>query len=73
MFLTFPRKKRARFENSPLLGSRPRAADSSAGEQILLKKTMMVRDFSIFFFQQPLLGARVFLRFAAACKRAAQI
>jgi hypothetical protein len=33
--------EKARFENSPLLGSRARAADSAGGEQILLQKKMI--------------------------------
>jgi hypothetical protein len=58
--------EKARFENSPLLGSRPRAADSARESKSYLKK---VKNDDVggaisrfFFLQQPsLLGARVFL------------
>jgi len=58
--------EKARFENSPLLGSRPRAADS-AGESKSRqkKKTMMwgARFLDFFFFCATIAarGARVFL------------
>jgi len=43
--------EKARFENSPLLGSRARAADSAGGEQILLQKKMIEgARFLDFFF-----------------------
>jgi len=70
--------EKARFENSPLLGSRPRAADSAGESKSHKKKTMMWGGaISRFFF--PTTNNRrcsvlaFFLRFAAACKRAAQI